>query len=153
MNRKIAIILIRLVGSLLGLMGLGWIVMFSILLVGELDSINPRVKDEDASRFFLSMMLMVIIITGFFLLYVAYSVWFKFGPKTIQSFVSVLALFTIALSTNLVRPEDGPLGWSLIAWLGIIVLIYFVYKIVHRKLNEWLFRDREAEVTSENRLK
>ena len=128
-------ILMRVVGTLTGLLGLG---MFHITLFLMFKSITERN---------LGMILFVLfpLAAAVYLIYVAYLVWFRFSPITVRHICRALAFYVVALLMELFDPaRDSKAAWPMFAFLGCLVVVYFAYAVVSDQLIRLLFPASEG---------
>src|SRR5436190_853415 len=63
-----------------------------------------------------------------YLVYAAYSVWFRFAPLTVRHICGALGLLVVTLVARLLRPaENFDSAWRGFAFLGCIVAVFFAY--------------------------
>lgn len=126
MKPTIAKVVVRIVGTLFGLLGLG-------MLGFDLRLFYRSVAERNGwSIMFMTIALMTII----YLIYVAYLVWLRFSPRAVRHVCGALGFCVLAfLVPN--RAPEAP--WAVFAFVGCLVVIYIGYRIASVCLCRLLF--------------
>ena len=127
MRLTIAKLVLRVVGTLAGMLGIGTLCIIPFLL-------NRAIIDRETW-----MILLAIIPLPFaaYFVFVAYLVWFKFSPCAVRHVCGAVGLYLLTQSVELFgRPDEM---WKSLAFLGCPVVVYVGYRVVSARLNRWLF--------------
>jgi hypothetical protein len=136
MKRKVAIFIVRTIGTLAGV--LGALMLYSASRIA-LDRSEPN----------LSIMFNVVfsginLLIGLFCLWIAYLVWFRFSPRAIRQTCGLLGFILIGVvMARYPAPHHEPGSIALI-YLGTIALALMGYRLLSWYLNGVVFGDRST---------
>ena len=130
MTPRIAKVLIRVAGTLAGLLGLGMLCVAPVMLYHSFIEQNPWMIGLALFPFALAV----------YFVWVAYLVWFRFSPLAVRHICGALGFYGLTLAARLVGPPRDPeMPWGSFAFLGCLVVIYIAYKFASDRLSRWLF--------------
>ena len=138
MKPTTAKILMRVVGTLAGLLGLVML-PFGFMFYHSITERNVW------------MILLPVCLQALaaYFIYVAYLVWFRFSPLAVRHICGTLALYVLALVTKLFDSFfDLGMPWEGFASLGCFVAAYVAYDVASVRLSRWLFSERVPRVQS-----
>lgn len=137
MSRSMAKVVIRMIGTLTGLLGLSCLLFLVPMFCRQGLSI--------AKLWMLPIHLFPLIV-AFYFLYVAYLVWFKFSPLAVRHVIGLVGFCLLMLFPSLYFSGTASYkhaSWHSFAFVGWFIVIYFVYRVVNYRLNRWLFPESE----------
>jgi hypothetical protein len=141
MNRKVAVFVVRSIGTLAGVFGA--MMLYSAVCMAF------ALPKADVSIIFFLIFACVNFVIGLFCFWIAYLVWFRFSPRAIQQTCGLLGFILIGFvmtffpATN----QENACSRSLI-YLGTIVFALFGYRLLSRYLNSVIFVDQGSASTS-----
>jgi hypothetical protein len=134
MTQSVAKILLRVIGTLAGLLGALMLVVTPFMFL--------RVYAGKSIAVVL-LGLFPFVVAGYFL-FAAYLVWFRFSPRAVRHICGTFGFFLLMFATRFVTtppapvaPASAPLG--AIAFLSFMIAVYFGYRIASRYLIRLLF--------------
>lgn len=131
MKLTVAKIVMRVIGTLAGLLGLGML------------GLAPFIFYHAIAEWNLWMILLAAfpLALAVYLVYVAYLVWFRFSPLAVRHICGALGFYGFTLLTPLFNPGPGgpDTAWSALAFLGCIVGVYLAYRVASNRLSRLLF--------------
>jgi len=137
MKLTIAKIVMRVIGTLAGLLGLGMLCVTPFMLY---HSITER------NAWMILLAVFPLALAAYFI-YVAYLVWFRFSPLAVRHICGALGFCVLMLVTKLFDPSrDSDTPWAAFAFLGCLVAVYFAYRVASARLSRLLFSERVSEV-------
>ena len=116
-------IVTRVVGTLIGLVGLGGLFFLPMILVQELRTGTCRM---------VAFLTFPLILNGYFI-YVAYLVWFKFSPLAVRHVFASLGIYLFGRFTPIFFWEPfwyKPESWHPITSVGCLIAIYLADRLV-----------------------
>jgi len=123
-------ILMRVVGTLFGLLGVGMLCITSLLLYYS-------ITEWDDWMIPLTIFPLAI---SFYFIYVAYLVWFNFSPLAVRHICGALGLYLLTLVPKLFKPlDDAEAAWPAFAFFGCLVIVYSGLRVASSRLSRWLF--------------
>lgn len=125
MAQKIGFIAVRILGTLLGLIGCS--------LIWYAQYLWPQQGDEHG--LFMKLATGSGILFAIYFFYIAYLVWWKYSPLAVRHLVAVLTLY---LWTKIPTTEDRTPASGLII-LGSFAAMYVAYRLASYYLNRLLF--------------
>lgn len=132
-------ILVKLIGSLSGLLGFGMLCVDLFFLVGVFK----------AATWWMVPIAMFSFGIAAYLLYVAFLVWFRFSPLAVRHVCGALGFYALSLATNCLNPERlASTPWISFAWLGCLIAVYFGYKAASRWLSRRIFTENNCGMES-----
>jgi len=139
MTHTVAKILMRIIGTLVGMFGV-FMLSFGLFLVYEsFTEQNPLIIGH------------TVFIMGLavYFLFVAYLVWFRFSPLAVRHIFGILGLYVLSLLPSFVHPALDPHRyWMLFAYLGSLVVVYFAYRFASDRVSRLLFPEDISGVQS-----
>ena len=139
MKLTIAKTLMRVVGTLGGLLGLGMLCIAPLMLYRSVTERNP---------WMILLAAFPLALAGYFI-YVAYLVWFRFSPIAVRHICGALGFYLLMLITKLFDPSrDSGTPWAAFAFLGCLVVVYFAYRVASDRLSRLLFPESVLGVES-----
>jgi len=144
MNLMIAKIVMRIVGTLVGLAGLFMLWFMRPGYKAFTDETFPWIG---------YIFILPVILVFFYLIYAAYLVWFKFSPLAVRHICGILALYALMGITQHYKEyfdpsKDRENPWPSFAFLGCFIIACFIYKIAYTSLNRFLFSETAQETPS-----
>ncbi|MCP5520749.1 MAG: hypothetical protein H7A46_04305 [Verrucomicrobiales bacterium] len=141
MSRTIGRLLIQVLGTLGGLLGLMLLVL-GWSLFGE--SGSPTDGDSEMQSFLVALFLLVDVLMvgiGVFLIHNAGLLWFRFSPRAVRRFGGLAVLVLCGSLADTLHDHLGPDGppWAPLAGLGTVVLAFVVYDMISKRLVRWFF--------------
>jgi hypothetical protein len=130
MKRKVFTCLIRLIGTLAGMLGI--LVLVKTPFMSFQVPFNIPVWDYIFRGF--------AILFGVYLLGVGYLVWFKLSPSTVRQMCGVVAISLMGAISNIIGNgflSDQP--WMPLAFLCCLAVAYYAYQAASRYLSAMLF--------------
>jgi len=121
-------ILIRLVGSISGVVGLG---MFYVsLMLFARGSVNtPKV-----------IFSIILALFGAYFLWVCFCVWFRFSPIAVRHVCGLLGYFLLGEFVHVFYAGKGHAQpWVPFVFFGLLAFIFWSYRVLGRYLNRILF--------------
>jgi hypothetical protein len=130
-------LLVRVLGSVAGLFGVCPLCYEPFQLYGDISGKNVAASVIDA----------LALALGFYFLYVAYLVWFRFSRCAVQHACAVLGFCVYMVCSMLCYiPVVPPSLWSCIAGLVGMLMAFAIYRIANKRLSRLLFPDSAAGV-------
>ena len=137
MSLNIAKILMRVVGTLAGLLGLGMLCITPFL-------IYHAVAEQMGGMIF--FVVLPLPVAAYFI-YAAYLVWFRFSPVAVRHVCGALGFYTLTLFPKAFE-QFRDAEWMPFAFLGCLFAVYVAYRVVSRYLSRWLFPEASPAVQS-----
>ena len=133
MNVHVAKILLRVIGTLGGLLGLGMLCVAPIMFFHSVGERNP----------WMILLAAFPLAMSAYLIYVGYLVWFRFSPLAVRHICGALGFYIITLVPKISDPSRDPSSpWGPFLFLACLVAVYFGYRSISGKLSRWLFPER-----------
>ena len=129
MKLTLAKIVLRVMGTLSGLLGVGMLFSTSLIL-----------KHALAEPTWLALLLLTILPFPLWMIFVGCLVWARLSPFVIRQVCGVLGFLCLMFLINhTVFKADIHSPWTTSAFVGLILVTWGVYRIVSKRLNHWLF--------------
>ena len=128
MNRNIGKIIVRGIGTLAALLGIGILCATPFLVA--------HILRDQANRWRLAFLLLPVAIANY-LVYVGYLVWFRFSPRAIRHVCGAVGFYLLGQSVEVFGRSNEML--TSFVFLGCLVLVYFGYRFASSRLSSWLF--------------
>jgi hypothetical protein len=128
MNRNIAKVVVKGIGTLAALLGVGMLCVTPFLIAHSLR--------EETNRWWLAFLLLPLGIAAY-LIYVGYLVWFRFSPRAVRHVCGAVGFYLLGQCMELFG-RSGEIGTSF-AFLGCLAVVFFGYRFVSTRLSRWLF--------------
>jgi hypothetical protein len=139
MRLSIVKTVMRVVGTLAGLLGVGMLCITPFMLHHSITQRNP---------WMILLAVFPLALAAYFI-YVAYLVWFRFSPLAVRHICGALGFYVLTLVTKLFDPaRDSDAAWPAFAFLGCLVVVYFSYRVASDRLSRWLFPESISGVQS-----
>jgi hypothetical protein len=125
MAQKIAFVAVRVLGTLLGVLGclLLWYAQYSWPQVGNKHSLFMKLATGSG------------ILFAIYFFYVAYLVWFRYSPLAVRH---VVAVFILYLWSKIPTTDDRTPAAGLVLLVSLVAM-YLAYRLATRYLNRLLF--------------
>jgi hypothetical protein len=132
MNRRVAVFVVRAIGTLGGLLGASMLYVACERVVSAPADVNPWIW----YTFFVGLQLVIAL----FFIWVAYLIWFRFSPRAIQQVCGLLAFLLVGLVMTLFPATDqANAGSRSLIYLGSIAFALLGYRMLSRYLNKVIF--------------
>lgn len=132
MTPGIAKVLIRVAGTLIGLLGVGMLWFSSFLIYHSFTEQDP---------WMIALAVFPCALTAYFL-YVMYLVWFRFSQLAVRYLCGALGFYVFTIVVGVFDITHGPdTVWKALAFFGCAVVIYCAYRLATVYLGRWLFRE------------
>jgi hypothetical protein len=128
MTLSIAKTVMRVVGTLAGLLGVAMLCFMPFMLFHSITERNP----------WMIVLAIFPLALALYFIYVAYLVWFRFSPLAMRHICGALGFYVLMLLTKLFD-RDLDTTWAPSAFLGCLVIVYFAYRVASNRLSRWLF--------------
>jgi hypothetical protein len=135
MNCNIGKIVVRGIGSLAALLGVGMLCVTPFLIAHTL-------RDQ-TNRWWLALLLLLLAIAAY-LVYVGYLVWFRFSPRAVRHVCGAVGFYLLTQCVELFGRSDEL--WTSFAFLGGLIVVYFGYRFTSSRLSRWLFPPSDVGV-------
>ena len=135
MNRNIGKIVVRGVGTLAALLGVGMICVTPFAIAHMLRN--------QTSPWWLVLLLLPLGIAAY-LVYVGYLVWCRFSPRAVHHVCGAVGFYLLGQSMELFGRSNEL--WISFAFLGLLVVVYFGYRFASSRLSRWLFPPSDVGV-------
>lgn len=139
MRLTIAKIVLRVVGTLAGLLGLGMLCVTPFMVYHSITERNG----------WMILLAVFPLAVAIYFIYVAYLAWFRFSPLAVRHICGALGIYVLMLVTKLFdasRNSETP--WTAFAFLGCLVAVYFAYRTASNRLSRLLFPETVGGVQS-----
>jgi hypothetical protein len=134
MKARAARIVVRVIGTLIALIGLTMLGTALLVLTTA-----PAGQD----RAVLSVMLLFpLLLFAAWFIYVGYSAWSKLSPTVVRHVFALLILLCFfSISKRIVPglPADPDSPWRLAALIGLFLAACAIQRVVSKQFNHWLF--------------
>jgi hypothetical protein len=134
MKATIAKIIVRVIGTLIALLGLVMLCSMSFLLA--------YAPNDTIRGIWLLFSLVTLPMTLWFS-YVGYLVWADFSPSVVRHVCGVFVfLCFLSVSSHTLEAARGgvpPSPWLLPAFFGLLIAACAVHRLISKQLNHWLF--------------
>ena len=129
MKQRVAKIVLRIVGTLIGLMGIFMLCPALLILFR---------KPADLTGW---MVLFIVfpILLAFYFMYVAYVTWSRFSPVVVRHVCGTLGFFLLLAVSSFLEDGHGMSTRQPLIFLSSLILIYFVYRLAAGYINRLLF--------------
>jgi len=139
MKPNTAKVLIRILGTVAGLLGVGLLCFAPFVFYRSITEQNPVM---------IAFAVLPLALAAYFL-YVAYLVWFRFSPLAVRHVCGALGFYALTLLTKLFDPmRDSGVPWRSCAFLGCLVAVFLAYRFASGRLSRWLFPESPSGVSS-----
>lgn len=133
----VARIVMRVVGNLAGLLGVGMLCSTPFQLHLSVTERNPWMIPLAAFPLAL----------GAYFIYVAYLVWFRFSPHAVRHSCGALGFSLLTLTTKLCDPaRDSGAACPAFVVLGGLVAVSSAYRVASSRLSRFLFPESKPGV-------
>ena len=140
MDSNVAKKLIRAVGTLTGIMGVGTLSVSLLCLYSGIAQ-----NDLGMILFFVLALLFAI-----YFVWVGYLVWFRFSPRAVMHVCGMLGFYSLGLIFQLIEPAAGQEPdllkslWFGFGGLGSLVFVFWGYRAASRYLSRVIFSDLQS---------
>lgn len=139
MTPNIAKVLMRVAGTLAGLLGVGMLCFAPFMVYHSFTERNP---------WMIGFAIIPLAVAAYFV-YVTYLVWFRFSPLAVRHICGAIGFYVLALITKLFDPvRDSGTPLAALAFLGCLVVVSFAYRFASDRLSRWLFPESASGVQS-----
>ena len=130
MRLTIAKIVMRIVGTLGGLLGVGMLCVTPFVLYHS-------IAERDGWMILLAIFPVALSV---YFLYVSYLVWFRFSPLAVRHICGALGFCLLAVITKFFNPaRDSHAAWPAFVSLGSLIVVYLAYRVASDRLSRLLF--------------
>ncbi|MBI5684392.1 MAG: hypothetical protein HZC54_04870 [Verrucomicrobia bacterium] len=133
MKLKIAKVVVRVIGTLIALVGL-------TLLVPLLLMLTTHTPAEQ--KWVLLLVLLMTLPFAVWFIYVGYSAWFNLSPSVVRHVWAVFMLMCFSsISSRMVTGTQADIDspWLVPASIGLFLAAWAIHRVVCKQLNHWLF--------------
>jgi hypothetical protein len=125
-------IVMRLIGTLLGLLGLGMVCVAPFMLYHAITERN----------LFMVLIAVFPLALAVYFIYVSYLIWFRLSPLAVRHMCGALGFYILTLVTKLGDPSRHTgRHWEVLIFLGCVIAVYLAYRVASKLLSKLLFSD------------
>lgn len=142
MTPRIVKVLLRIVGTLAGLVGGGMLCVSTVVFYRSYNVLSAEMRE-----FWMIGLAAFTLALAVYFLFVAYLVWFRFSPRAVRHVCGVLGFYVLMSTTKLFPSvHNSDTSWMAFVFLGLLVGVYFAYRWASTRLSRYLFPEAGSGV-------